>query len=75
MDHEAFLGDTLAKIAGEKAGIIKEGVPAFCGLQKPEAVEVFRKRAQALSAPFIELSKETQALEKIFQELTLEEGE
>ena len=39
-DHTAVLGDTLAKIAGEKAGIIKPGVPAVSAPQKDEALEV-----------------------------------
>ncbi|NVJ99507.1 MAG: bifunctional folylpolyglutamate synthase/dihydrofolate synthase [Alphaproteobacteria bacterium] len=40
MDHEQFLGDTLAAIAGEKAGIIKEGVPAVIGPQMGDAAKV-----------------------------------
>lgn len=45
MDHQFFLGDTLAKIAGEKAGILKPGVPAVFSSQPPEAAAVFRDRA------------------------------
>ncbi|KAL2430839.1 Folylpolyglutamate synthase [Exophiala dermatitidis] len=45
IDHVAVLGHTLAKIAGHKAGIFKEGVPAFSVPQDPEAVEVLRDRA------------------------------
>jgi len=41
-DHTEILGDTLEKIAKDKAGIIKPGVPAFCGLQPPEVKTVFR---------------------------------
>ena len=37
IDHQAFLGDTLAEIAGEKAGIAKPGVPVVCLAQLPEA--------------------------------------
>jgi dihydrofolate synthase / folylpolyglutamate synthase len=37
IDHQAFLGETLAEIAGEKAGIAKPGVPLFCLEQEPEA--------------------------------------
>lgn len=37
MDHEQFLGDTLAKIASEKAGILKQGRPACVGIQQDEA--------------------------------------
>ncbi len=41
LEHTDVLGDTLEKIAEEKAGIIKPGVPAFVGLQPPAAKEVF----------------------------------
>ncbi len=51
MDHESFLGDTLAKIAGEKAGIIKRGVPCIVGPQAPEGLAVIEARAEALGAP------------------------
>lgn len=42
MDHESFLGDSLAAIAGEKAGIMKPGVPVVTGRQAPEAMAVLR---------------------------------
>lgn len=48
MDHEAFLGNTLAAIAGEKAGIIKAGVPTVVGPQDAEALPVIRARATEL---------------------------
>lgn len=51
MDHESFLGDTLAKIAGEKAGIIKRGVPCIVGPQAPEGLAVIEAKAEALGAP------------------------
>jgi len=44
-DHMAVLGDTLAKIAGEKAGIIKPGVPVVSAPQKDEALEVLLRVA------------------------------
>src|SRR5213076_1479676 len=40
LDHQAFLGDTLAAIAGEKAGILKQTVPAVLGPQPQEAEAV-----------------------------------
>lgn len=43
-DHTQFLGETLAAIAGEKAGIIKPGVPAVIGRAEGEVREVFEKR-------------------------------
>ncbi len=45
MDHEAFLGTTLAAIAGEKAGIIKPGCPVVTGRQPPEALAVIEAEA------------------------------
>ena len=53
MDHESYLGDTLAKIAGEKAGIIKPGVPVVVGPQEDAALEVIETRAERLGAPVI----------------------
>jgi len=43
MDHMEYLGDTLAKIAGEKAGIIKQQVPVITGERKEECLNVFRE--------------------------------
>jgi dihydrofolate synthase/folylpolyglutamate synthase len=51
MDHTAVLGDTLARIAGEKAGIIKEAVPVVSAPQKEEALEVLLRVARERSAP------------------------
>lgn len=45
-DHTQFLGDTLPKIAAEKAGIIKSGIPAVIGEAEGEVAEVFRRRAR-----------------------------
>ena len=50
-DHMEFLGDTLQAVAGEKAGIIKEGVPAVIGETQPESMEVFSARARLMNAP------------------------
>lgn len=52
-DHQQFLGDTVAAIAGEKAGILKPGVPAVVGRQEPEAAAVIRDRAAALDVPLL----------------------
>jgi dihydrofolate synthase / folylpolyglutamate synthase len=51
MDHTEFLGDTLAKIAGEKAAILKRNVPAVIAEQAPEAMAVIEAQAQRLRAP------------------------
>lgn len=52
-DHTQFLGDTLAKIAGEKAGIIKRGVPVVIGEANEETRPVFEAKAQEQEAPII----------------------
>lgn len=51
LDHQHFLGDTVAAIAGEKAGILKEGRPAVLGPQAPEGRAVLEAHAAALGAP------------------------
>jgi len=53
-DHENFLGHSLHEIAGEKAGIIKPSVPVVIAGQRPEALEVIRKRAKELLSPVID---------------------
>lgn len=50
-DHEQWLGETLAKIAAEKAGIIKAGVPVITATEAPEALAVIQETAQRLKAP------------------------
>jgi dihydrofolate synthase / folylpolyglutamate synthase len=52
-DHQAYLGETIAAIAGEKAGILKPGVPCVVGDQLPEALEVVEARAEAVGAPLL----------------------
>jgi dihydrofolate synthase/folylpolyglutamate synthase len=51
IDHVSFLGETLREIAGEKAGILKAGVPCIVGRQEREALDVIEARAEALGAP------------------------
>lgn len=51
IDHTQFLGETLPEIAGEKAGIIKRGVPVIVGPQEDAALEVIEARAARLGAP------------------------
>ncbi|MBZ5632830.1 MAG: bifunctional folylpolyglutamate synthase/dihydrofolate synthase [Acidobacteriia bacterium] len=52
-DHEAYLGHTIEAIAGEKAGILKPGVPAVFAPQRPEALAVLLARAAEVRAPII----------------------
>lgn len=51
LDHTDMLGDTLAKIAGEKAGIIKPGTPVVIGETVPETRPVFEAKAHEMQAP------------------------
>lgn len=50
-DHTQFLGSTLAQIASEKAGIIKQGIPVVIGETTPETRPVFAEKAQVVQAP------------------------
>lgn len=49
MEHAEFLGDTIAKIAAEKAGIIKPGIPVVSSKQLDDAMEVIRSKADILT--------------------------
>ncbi|MEQ9468009.1 MAG: folylpolyglutamate synthase/dihydrofolate synthase family protein [Ekhidna sp.] len=53
LDHTDMLGDTLAKIAFEKAGIIKHGIPVVIGELMPETQPVFEEKARQEEAPMI----------------------
>lgn len=52
-DHKEFLGETLAEIATEKAGILKRDVLCFCGAQLPEAREVIKRTARAFGVQLL----------------------
>ena len=51
IDHVSFLGNTVSAIAGEKAGILKQGVPCIVGRQEATALKVIRAKAEAIGAP------------------------
>ena len=53
IDHQQYLGETLAEIAGEKAGILKRGVPCVVGPQQDAALAVIEARAERLGAPLL----------------------
>ena len=57
-DHTEYLGDTIPEIAGEKAGIIKPGVPVVYDARDEAAARVIRERAAALHSPAIPLERE-----------------
>lgn len=60
-DHMKYLGDTLAKIAHQKAGIIKRGVPVVIGQLPPSALQVITKEATEKNAKIYELGKDFSA--------------
>ena len=64
MDHMSFLGDTLEKIAGEKAGILKRDVTAIIGPQEPAALEVIRAAANRVGAPLVVHGQDYMAYEE-----------
>lgn len=57
-DHQQYLGNTLAEIAGEKAGIIKPGIPVIVAPQENEAMQAIAARAISLNASLISVSDE-----------------
>ena len=64
LDHADFLGDGLAQVAAEKAGIIKAGAPAVIGRQEQEAFAVIEARAQELGAGLFAEGRQWQAFEQ-----------
>ena len=62
LDHVEYLGDTVEKIAVEKAGIIKAGVPVIFDGNVKEAAEVLRNRAEELGCPWYEMKGENQEI-------------
>ncbi len=56
-DHQQWLGDTLEKIAAEKAGIIKPGIPVVTATDEPEALAVIEKVARDKNAPLINVDR------------------
>jgi dihydrofolate synthase/folylpolyglutamate synthase len=61
IEHVEFLGNTLAQIAAEKAGIIKSGVPVVTGVVQPEVVAVIEEEASARHAALYRLSRDFHA--------------
>ena len=64
LDHQQWLGDTLAKIAAEKAGIIKPGVPVITAADEPEALAVIEKIAMEKKAPLTVVNGRDAALRR-----------
>ncbi len=63
LDHMALLGDTEAKIAAEKAGIIKAGIPVVIGSAEGDVLDVFEKKASSVGAPLVVASKQREYTE------------
>ncbi len=61
LDHQAYLGERLEQIAGEKAGILKRGVPLALGPQAPEGLEVIEARASELGCRLIQHGRDWNA--------------
>jgi dihydrofolate synthase/folylpolyglutamate synthase len=57
-DHEAYLGKTILKIAGEKAGIIKKGKPLVTAATQPQVLRLFSKICQEKESPYFRVGKE-----------------
>ena len=64
LDHQQYLGETLPEIAGEKAGIIKRGVPVVVGPQHPGGLAVIEAKAERLGAPILAQGQHWQAWEE-----------
>lgn len=64
LDHDQHLGGTLREIAGEKAGILKTGVPCIVARQEHEALEAIEKKAAKIGAPLIAQGREWDAFEQ-----------
>jgi len=64
LDHREFLGETLAAIAGEKAGILRAGVPAVIAAQPPEALAVIEAQADRVGAPLVLQGRDFDAWEE-----------
>ena len=64
IDHQQYLGETLAEIAGEKAGILKRGVPCVVGPQQDAALAVIEDRAERLGARVIASGQQWHAREE-----------
>lgn len=65
LDHTAILGDTVEKIAGEKAGIIKPGVPVFFDGSSKKAAEVIKAKASELGVSCREVTKNAYEIQEV----------
>jgi len=75
MDHAEKLGDTIARIAAEKAGVLKPGVPAIVSAQEPEALTVIEATAAGVGAPLLTWGQDFDAFEQRGRLVFQQEGE
>ena len=68
LEHKAFLGDTLAQVAGEKAGIVKPGRPVVTGRQRPAVARVIEEKAREAEAPLLRADERT-SVRRLAQDL------
>jgi dihydrofolate synthase/folylpolyglutamate synthase len=66
-DHQQWLGDTLEKIAAEKAGIIKPGVPVITAAEEPEVLAVIEKAVREKNAPLVNVNSAKKKLAALFR--------
>ncbi|PTV94191.1 dihydrofolate synthase/folylpolyglutamate synthase [Rhodobacter aestuarii] len=64
IDHQQYLGETLPEIAGEKAGILKRGVPCVVGPQQPDGTDVIEARAARLGVSLFAHGQQWHAFEE-----------
>lgn len=61
LDHREFLGDTVERVAGEKAGILRSGVPAVIGRQSEAALHIIEAEAEQVGAPLSVMGRDFDA--------------
>ena len=77
LDHMQYLGNTVAEIAGEKAGIMVPGVPVIYDGNDPDAARVMKEKARELGCPAYEVKREDTTIHKITRngiEFSFKEG-
>lgn len=65
LDHEAQLGSTIASVAAEKAGVIKDGIPVVCGPLPPDALEVVARVCAERGAQLIRTDLDRELAERV----------
>lgn len=71
LEHTGYLGNTKKEIAGEKAGIIKPGIPVFISKQNQEVKDVFLKKAYQMSSPVFFMDEVLDFLDTVYEGTSL----